>query len=435
MAADVDEVNARWEVHPLSSAADLIRDCLEALASEHLVVISDADGTLLRVEGDPGVRLDAAESINFTEGAAWSEAGAGTNAVGTALAAEHAVQVFAAEHFNSVVQAWVCSAAPVRDPDTARVIGVIDLTSRMTIAHLHAFVSAVATARAVEAQLRSDMYQRDERLRSRHADVIRSRRRTALIAPTGRVLAAGRDGWLQVERLPTPTGGGEIVLPSGARAFLEPLRTGDGYIVRGLDPDHLRSLPPPVQLCLLGTRASVRQGGRALRLSPRHLDILALLTAHRDGMTGEQLAADLYGDAGRPATVRVELSRLRKALGGGIATNPYRLIIDVNSDLRHVGGLLARGAVREAAEAYAGPLLPQSEAPGVIRERDDLDNWLRQTVLTANEIEALWAWVQSPSGRDDGQAWTRLLVELPFRDPRRSLAAATVRALREALQS
>ena len=86
--------------------------------------------------------------MNFAVGALWSEGGAGTNAIGTALAADHAVQVFAAEHFNEVVQAWTCAAAPVHDPDTGDLIGVIDLTSRMSTVHPHSFAVAVATAGA-----------------------------------------------------------------------------------------------------------------------------------------------------------------------------------------------------------------------------------------------------------------------------------------------
>ena len=58
------------------------------------------------------MRMRAADSMNFAEGTLWSEGGPGTNAIGTALAAEHAVQVFASEHFNEVVQAWTCAAAP-----------------------------------------------------------------------------------------------------------------------------------------------------------------------------------------------------------------------------------------------------------------------------------------------------------------------------------
>lgn len=96
-AADRDEASARWEVHPLAEAAPMLLDCLAdvADASEHLIVISDADGVLLWLEGNAKVRSRAADTMNFTEGALWSENGAGTNAVGTALAADHAVQIFA----------------------------------------------------------------------------------------------------------------------------------------------------------------------------------------------------------------------------------------------------------------------------------------------------------------------------------------------------
>lgn len=106
--------------------------------------------------------------------------------------------------------------------------------------------------------------------------------------------------------------------------------------------------------------------------------------------------------------------------------------MDVESDIARVQGLLDRGAVREAAERYEGPLLPHSEAPGVVRERDALDAWLRQAVMTADDDDALWAWVQSPSGEDDLAAWKRVLTHLDFRDPRRSLAAARIASLRDA---
>ena len=75
----------------------------------------------------------------------------------------------------------------------------------------------------------------------------------------------------------------------------------------------------------------------------------------------------------RVVSVRVEVSRLRKLLGPWIDTERYRLTCDVETDVRRVEGLLAAGAVREAAEAYPGPLLPGSEAPGVVREREHLD--------------------------------------------------------------
>ena len=46
--------------------------------------------------------------MNFAEGTLWSEGGAGTNAIGTAIAVDHAVQVFGPEHFSDPVQRWTC---------------------------------------------------------------------------------------------------------------------------------------------------------------------------------------------------------------------------------------------------------------------------------------------------------------------------------------
>ena len=129
----------------------------------------------------------------------------------------------------------------------------------------------------------------------------------------------------------------------------------------------------------------------------------------------------------------VEVSRLRKLLGGAIDADAYRLTIDIESDVARVRALLDRGMIREAVEQYEGPLLPRSEAPGIVRERDELEAWVRQAVMSADDREVLWAWVQCLSGRDDLPAWKRLLTQLDFRDPRRILAAARVRSLRIAL--
>jgi hypothetical protein len=53
--------------------------------------------------------------------------------------------------------------------------------------------------------------------------------------------------------------------------------------------------------------------------------------------------------------------------------------------------------------------------------------------MNANDPQALWAWVNSASGRGDLGAWKRLLAKLEFRDPRRSLCAARIGELRRSL--
>ena len=201
--------------------------------------------------------------------------------------------------------------------------------------------------------------------------------------------------------------------------------------------DQLRSAAPPPHLKLTLLRNGqprVELDGQPLRLSPVRTEILALLSTRSEGMTSEELAADLYGDAGRPGAVRVQVFRLRRLLGPWVGTAPYRLSMEVESDVAQVAGLLATGAVREAAQRYGGPLLPRSEAPGVVRDRDALEAWLRQAVMTTDDAEALWAWAQSASGRGDLPAWKRLLANLDYRDPRRSLAASRVASLRAAYE-
>src|SRR4051794_6761364 len=238
VAAERDEAFARWEAHPLRDAAPLIRDCLAGVAdeSEHLIVLSDAAGGLLHLEGTARMRSLAADSMNFTEGALWSEAGSGTNAIGTALASDHAVQIFAGEHFVEVVQAWTCSAAPVHDPDTGELLGVIDLTGLEKSVHPYSLAVAVTTARAVEGHLRQRLHERDDLLRARHLRRITGQAgRRALVAPTGRLVADDARGWLRGARVELPTGGGELVLPTGERAVAEPVGHEEAYVVRELD--------------------------------------------------------------------------------------------------------------------------------------------------------------------------------------------------------
>jgi GAF domain-containing protein len=439
VVADEDETQVLWEEHPLARAAPLIHECLEAIAdeSDHLVVVTDAGGVLLSVEGSAHLRRRAADHMNFAEGTLWSEPGAGTNAIGTAIAANHAVQVFGPEHFSEVVQRWTCSAAPIHDPDSGALLGVIDLTGDFSNVHPHSLAVATATAQAVEASLRLAMQEHDQRLCARYgARIAEAPESRALVTPNGRPITAVPASWGARGRLAIPPGGGRLTLPSGDLAIAESVGpVEEAYVVRSAErrarPAAVR---PLAKLRLLGSdRALLEVDGRQTALRPRLAEILALLCARPEGMSAATLCADLHGDEGSTGSVRVEVSRLRKLLGPWIDTERYRLTCDVESDVRRVEGLLRAGAVREAAEAYPGPLLPDSEAPGIVSAREHLDAWLRQAVLSAGDADALWAWVNSPSGRDDIAAWKRLITRLEFRDPRRSLCASRLGELRRAL--
>jgi transcriptional regulator of acetoin/glycerol metabolism len=93
------EVTRVRDGHPLAAVLPLLRDTLVSIADEamHMMIVTDAQGHILWREGQRDV-LRTAERVGLVEGTRWSEDSIGTNAMGTALAADRAVQIHSAEH-------------------------------------------------------------------------------------------------------------------------------------------------------------------------------------------------------------------------------------------------------------------------------------------------------------------------------------------------
>ena len=332
---------------------------------------------LMTIEGSAQVRLRAAGDMNFAEGTLWSEGGAGTNAIGTALALDHAVQVFGPEHFSDPVQRWTCSAAPIHDPDTGAVIGVIDLTGDLSTVHPHSLAVATATARAVEASLQLALQERDARLHARYGDrvVAGPQRADDAVGPRDR-------------RRARPAGAspaGSRSRPAAARscsraasqAVAEPVSpTLEAFVVHAVESRRVVEHRPPAGQARL-PRPRPRDAGdrraRTTELRPRLAEILALLCANPNGMSAEALCADLHGDGGSVSSVRVEVSRLRKLLGPWIDTDRYRLTCDVETDVRRIEGLLAGGARARGRRGLPRPAAAQLR--GARRGRASASAW------------------------------------------------------------
>jgi hypothetical protein len=63
------------------------------------------------------------------------------------------VQIVTGEHYSAAAHAWSCAAAPVRDPATGRVLGVIDLSGGATNATPPALAAVRGAALVAEAEL------------------------------------------------------------------------------------------------------------------------------------------------------------------------------------------------------------------------------------------------------------------------------------------
>lgn len=325
---DPGEVECRRAESGLADVLESVTGNLEVLISggDNLLVVADASGHVLWRSGGPEV-LRRADRLGFTEGASWSERNVGTNAIGTALVSRQAVQVFSAEHFVRTHHTWTCTGAPIRDPRTGDVIGVVDVSGPAPSIHPATLALVDSVARLAQAQLRDAHRSRLDLLRSVAAPIL---------ARTGApALAVDPHGWVAaVDRLPPRT---RVSLPrdfSAGRAHVGDLGPCDveplpgGWLLRVTDPDETATTTHVVLVESTDGPATVHvdSSGAAwvLHPSPRHLQILRLLAAHPDGLSAAELSAHLFGTADRTVTVRAEMSRLRRKLGGLLVASPYR---------------------------------------------------------------------------------------------------------------
>lgn len=128
--------------------------------SQTLMILTDPNGAVLWVEGDPGARVRS-EDIQLVPGAVWDESITGTNAIGTALVSQQPIQIFASEHFCEGIKRWSCSATVIHDPYDGRTLGVLDISGLSGSHNRHCLALAVTGAGRIEGRLASlDMKRR-----------------------------------------------------------------------------------------------------------------------------------------------------------------------------------------------------------------------------------------------------------------------------------
>lgn len=325
---DMPELEARRLESGLSGVLDDLTRGLDSVIADgdNILVVADARGRVLWRSGAPRV-LQRADRLGFVEGADWGENTVGTNAIGTALMSGRAVQVFSAEHFVRTHHSWTCAGAPIHDPRSGALLGVVDVSGPAATIHPTTVALVDVVAKLAESRLR------DHHRRS--LDQLRSVAAPMLARFGGPALAIDDDGWVAALdgvsprsrlSLPRQASPGRLWLHSLGECDIEPLP--GGWLVRVAD--HRRpSSTTVIDLDLTDPhhpRVEVSGGsGRwTLQPSPRHAEILALLAGHREGLSAADLSTSLFGVADRNVTVRAEISRLRKHLGALLAANPYR---------------------------------------------------------------------------------------------------------------
>lgn len=174
-----------------------------------------------------------ADGTYFAQGFGYAEGSVGTNGVGTVLEAGESVHIVGAEHFVENLQPYACAGAPVRDPFTGRIEGVLDIScfSEHSSPILHSLVRSAAARiqhnlladRNQQQQALFDLYTRVD-ARSRQAVLAVGQRTTMANAPMQTLLDPGDLATLQDHMrfvmVRHPTVDDRVDLPSGARVRL-----------------------------------------------------------------------------------------------------------------------------------------------------------------------------------------------------------------------
>ncbi|MFJ8625305.1 GAF domain-containing protein [Kitasatospora sp. NPDC093550] len=387
------EIEQRRRSSGLDTVMPILRQTLlePTDAAPLILAIADAEGHVLWQEGERGLRRSA-DRIGFITGARWVEENVGTNGIAVALRARRPMHVHSAEHYLRSHHSWTCVAAPVHDPGTGQLVGAVNLSGPAHTVRPYLLQLTATAARLAETELRAHRLEALHHLRTLAAPLLARVGGPALVVDSAGWTAAAA-GLPPPNRLRVPSEGWAPAavhwVPGLGECALEPL--ADGWLVRPVRPPEDGSGPVDAEqtqgarLRLDLRRAdrpelSVRgaAGSWSHPLSPRHAELLLLLATGREGSTAAQLAEALFGDAGRTVTVRAELSRLRRYLGGLLAHRPYRIAesvlvtVDGPDDpydllpassapaVRRLRAALAAGAVRLPGP----PPVPPPRAPG-----------------------------------------------------------------------
>ncbi|WP_431229565.1 GAF domain-containing protein [Paenarthrobacter nicotinovorans] len=126
---EVEDARKLGAGHPLAPVMPALTQLLadESADGRHLLIVTDQLGEVLwRVGSSHALRQ--ADSLEFVEGADWSESGIGTNAISEALITGAPAQLLSAEHLVRSHHEWACTASPIRDPHSNRILGILDVS-------------------------------------------------------------------------------------------------------------------------------------------------------------------------------------------------------------------------------------------------------------------------------------------------------------------
>jgi len=173
------------------AAAPIIEKLSEQLGGTNTsLFLANERGVLLQRWVDTLSLARALDRANSIEGAVLAESLVGTNAIGTVLAAEQAMTVTGAEHWAENYQTLACAGAPIRNPITKRLEGVLAVTCESELAHPVILSLARQAATSIQETLRITASAGEQQLLDRFVSARRRLDRAVMTASKNMLISS-----------------------------------------------------------------------------------------------------------------------------------------------------------------------------------------------------------------------------------------------------
>ena len=191
---ELKEIRGKNEVFHL--AQPILKQAGQELSNDkHVLMFCDSDGIIIDSNGDSRVARHVGDSVNANNGAQWSERWAGTNAIGTSIILKQPIQIFSSEHFSHSCHEWVCSSAPILDPLTSELLGIINLSTTSDSYHTLSMMKTIGIVNQIERILLHNYYHAREMMQNIYIEAISKRKNQIVILcnSKGKILRINSD--------------------------------------------------------------------------------------------------------------------------------------------------------------------------------------------------------------------------------------------------
>lgn len=157
---------------------------------------------------------------------------------------------------------------------------------------------------------------------------------------------------------------------------------------------------------------------RLVKLPLRQIEILSILAMNPNGLSGEKLLMEVYGDSiDQYGSLKTSISKLRKIIS--VESNPYKLSCKVKCDFIDLIEYIKNGDIEAALNIYNGNLLVRSDAEGIISTRRYIEMNLRNLIIESKNIENHIKYYEK--NKNDVEIIESLLDLIQEHDPRRAI--------------